>query len=84
VKEFLTVSGILLDIFIVFQKHFVKEIRQKVLRRILLLIDGVLGLEEGHLWRLHQDDEGRTGDDVRFALFDRVLPLSRSCSFFDT
>jgi len=78
VKEFLTVSGILFgNIFTVSQKHYPKETRQKVLRRILLLIDGVLGLEEGHLWGLHQDDLGRTGDDVRFAPSDRVLSLSQ-------
>ncbi|KIM92251.1 hypothetical protein PILCRDRAFT_327 [Piloderma croceum F 1598] len=52
-------------------KEFLAETRQKVLRRILLLIDGVLGLEEGHLWRLHQDDEGRTGDDLlRYMIYD--------------
>lgn len=42
-----------------------KRLRQNVLRRILSLVDGVLGLEDGYLWSLHQDAEGRTGDDVR-------------------
>jgi hypothetical protein len=85
VKEFLTVScNLFVNIFTVSQKLYLKETRQKVLRRILLLIDGVLGLEEGHLWRLHQDDQGRTGDDVRFTPSDQVLSLSRFCSFFDT
>lgn len=35
-----------------------------MLRRVLSLIDAVLGLEEGYLWSLHQNFEHRTGDDV--------------------
>ncbi|KAG7099075.1 hypothetical protein E1B28_000950 [Marasmius oreades] len=52
-------------------KAFLSDIRQKVLRRILNLIDGVLGLEEGYLFRLHEDDKGRTGDDLlRYMIYD--------------
>ncbi|KAF9270092.1 Clavaminate synthase-like protein [Marasmius fiardii PR-910] len=55
-------------------KAFLTDIRQKVLRRILNLIDGVLGLEEGYLFSLHEDDKGRTGDDLlRYMIYD---PLS--------
>lgn len=43
--------------------------RQVVLRRVLNLIDGVLGLEEGYLWELHENAEGETGDDVSIRLF---------------
>lgn len=41
-----------------------QETREKVLRRVLNLIDGVLGLEEGYLWKLHKDSDGNTGHDV--------------------
>ncbi|RDB23622.1 Flavonol synthase/flavanone 3-hydroxylase [Hypsizygus marmoreus] len=51
-------------------KDFLVETRQKVLKRVLSLIDGVLGLEEGYLWRLHEND-GRAGDDVlRYMIYD--------------
>ena len=42
-----------------------QESRTKVLKRVSALIDAVLGLEEGYLWRLHQTDDGEKGDDVR-------------------
>jgi hypothetical protein len=67
VKDFLAVSALLLRVS-TYLKELAKETRQKVLRRVLILIDEVLGLEEGHLWQLHQDDQGRTGDDVCSAL----------------
>ncbi|KAF9014601.1 Clavaminate synthase-like protein [Hymenopellis radicata] len=52
-------------------KEYLEETRQKVLRRILNLIDGVLGLEEGHLWSLHQSKDGQTGDDLfRYMIYD--------------
>ncbi|KAK7461122.1 hypothetical protein VKT23_009048 [Stygiomarasmius scandens] len=52
-------------------KSFLEETRQKVLRRILNLIDGVLGLEEGYLWSLHEDVNGRRGDDLlRYMIYD--------------
>ncbi|KZT22307.1 Clavaminate synthase-like protein [Neolentinus lepideus HHB14362 ss-1] len=52
-------------------KAFYAESRNKVLRRVLTLIDAVLGLEEGYLWHLHLDDEGRTGDDLlRYMIYD--------------
>ncbi|KAI0065000.1 Clavaminate synthase-like protein [Artomyces pyxidatus] len=55
-------------------KAFLAETRQKVLHRILVLIDLVLGLPEGYLWELHLDKEGRTGDDLlRYMIYD---PLS--------
>lgn len=38
--------------------------RQTVLRRVLNLIDGVLGLDEGYLWELHENAAGEMGDDV--------------------
>lgn len=46
-----------------------QEIRQKVLRRILSLIDDVLGLDNEYLWRLHEDEQGITGDDVRHFIY---------------
>ena len=52
-----------------------QETREKVLRRVLSLIDAVLGLEEGHLWSLHQNSEGRTGDDVSEILKRHVIIL---------
>ena len=52
-----------------------QETRGKVLRRVLSLIDAVLGLEEGHLWRLHQNSKGRTGDDVSKILKRHVMIL---------
>ncbi|KAF7300082.1 Gibberellin 3-beta [Mycena kentingensis (nom. inval.)] len=56
--------------------HVEEESRQKVLRKILSLIDGVLGLEDGHLWSLHQTPEGVTGEDVfRYMLYS---PLTAS------
>jgi hypothetical protein len=64
VKDFLEVSYPCLNI-VAYLNFPTQDTRQKVLRRVLLLIDEVLGLEEGHLWSLHQDDQGRTGDDVR-------------------
>ncbi|KAF7295830.1 Gibberellin 3-beta [Mycena chlorophos] len=52
-------------------KAFIEESRQKVLRKILSLVDAVLGLQEGHLWSLHQTPEGLTGDDVfRYMIYD--------------
>ncbi|THH11140.1 hypothetical protein EW146_g8141, partial [Bondarzewia mesenterica] len=52
-------------------KAYIAETRQKVLRRVLTLIDVVLGLEEGHLWNLHEDAQGRTGDDLfRYMIYD--------------
>ncbi|TFK31377.1 hypothetical protein BDQ12DRAFT_640141 [Crucibulum laeve] len=52
-------------------KAFLAETRQKVLQRVSNLIDGVLGLEEGHIWRLHETAEGRTGDDLlRYMIYD--------------
>lgn len=52
-------------------KAFLSETRHKVLRRILNLIDAVLNLEEGHLWSLHEDAQGRTGDDLlRYMIYD--------------
>ena len=71
VKDFLEVSYPCLNI-VAYLNFPTQDTRQKVLRRVLLLIDEVLGLEEGHLWRLHQDDQGRTGDDVRSPI---ALPL---------
>ncbi|KAJ8083855.1 hypothetical protein AAF712_000773 [Marasmius tenuissimus] len=57
--------------FVEESKAFLADIRQKVLRRVLNLIDGVLGLEEGYLWSLHQDDKSRTGDDLlRYMIYD--------------
>ncbi|KAI3621877.1 gibberellin 3-beta [Moniliophthora roreri] len=57
-------------------KEFLADIRQKVLRRILNLIDGVLGLEEGYLFSLHQDSKGRTGDDLlRYMIYDPLTAL---------
>lgn len=74
-KDFLDVSSIFLCVF-AHLKEVAKETRQKVLRRILLLIDEVLGLEEGHLWRLHQDDQGKTGDDVcSFSVWSASLTI---------
>ncbi|KAJ6567007.1 hypothetical protein B0H19DRAFT_1139129 [Mycena capillaripes] len=50
---------------------FLKETRQKVLRRILSLIDAVLGLKDGHLWSLHETEAGETGDDLlRYMIYD--------------
>jgi len=55
-------------------KEFLHTIRQVVLRRVLNLIDGVLGLKEGYLWELHENAKGETGDDVfRYMIYD---PLS--------
>ncbi|KAF7295864.1 Gibberellin 3-beta [Mycena chlorophos] len=52
-------------------KAFIEESRQKVLRKILSLVDAVLGLQEGHLWSLHQTAEGLTGEDVfRYMIYD--------------
>ncbi|KAA1475111.1 Clavaminate synthase-like protein [Dentipellis sp. KUC8613] len=52
-------------------KAFIADIRQDVLRRVLSLIDAVLGLEEGYLWRLHQDPEGRPSNDFfRYMTYD--------------
>ncbi|KAI0042810.1 Clavaminate synthase-like protein [Auriscalpium vulgare] len=52
-------------------KAFLEETRQKVLRRVLNLIDAVLGLPDGYLWGLHSDSEGRTGDDLlRYMIYD--------------
>ncbi|KIY71042.1 Clavaminate synthase-like protein [Cylindrobasidium torrendii FP15055 ss-10] len=56
-------------------KAYLQETRQKVLRRILTLIDGVLQLPEGYLWGLHEDATGHTGDDLlRYMIYD---PLTR-------
>jgi len=50
---------------------FFEESRQKVLRRVLSLIDGVLGLEDGYLWRLHEDEEhGKSDDYLRYMLYE--------------
>ncbi|KAJ7232036.1 hypothetical protein B0H12DRAFT_1029141 [Mycena haematopus] len=52
-------------------KEFLEEARQKVLRRILSLIDSVLGLREGYLWSLHETEGGETGDDLlRYMIYD--------------
>ncbi|KAJ7753398.1 hypothetical protein DFH07DRAFT_513457 [Mycena maculata] len=52
-------------------KTFLKEAREKVLRRILSLIDAVLGLQEGFLWSLHETEGGETGDDLlRYMIYD--------------
>ncbi|KAJ7184658.1 hypothetical protein C8R46DRAFT_1064723 [Mycena filopes] len=52
-------------------KDFLNETRQKVLRRILSLIDTVLGLQDGHLWGLHETSSGETGDDLlRYMIYD--------------
>ncbi|TFY63619.1 hypothetical protein EVG20_g6242 [Dentipellis fragilis] len=52
-------------------KAFIADARQKVLRRVLSLVDTVLGLEEGYLWSLHEDPEGKTGHDLlRYMLYD--------------
>ncbi|KAL1670280.1 hypothetical protein GGF50DRAFT_122653 [Schizophyllum commune] len=52
-------------------KAFLAETRQKVLRRICNLIDGVLELPEGYLWKLHETDDGRRGDDLlRYMIYD--------------
>ncbi|KAF8958951.1 hypothetical protein BDZ97DRAFT_1428976 [Flammula alnicola] len=52
-------------------KAFYEETRSKVLKRVTTLIDGVLGLEEGYLWRLHQTEDGRKGDDMlRYMIYD--------------
>ncbi|KAF9450030.1 Clavaminate synthase-like protein [Macrolepiota fuliginosa MF-IS2] len=52
-------------------KAFLAEIRDKALRRVSILIDSVLGLEEGYLWRLHETDAGQVGDDMlRYMIYD--------------
>ncbi|KAJ3764444.1 hypothetical protein EV360DRAFT_91231 [Lentinula raphanica] len=52
-------------------KEFLHTMRNTVLRRVLNLIDGVLGLDEGYLWNLHQDAQGVMGDDVfRYMIYD--------------
>ncbi|KJA25360.1 hypothetical protein HYPSUDRAFT_37871 [Hypholoma sublateritium FD-334 SS-4] len=52
-------------------KAFLEESRTKVLKRVSALIDAVLGLEEGYLWRLHQTDDGEKGDDLfRYMIYD--------------
>ncbi|KAJ7061491.1 hypothetical protein C8F01DRAFT_141422 [Mycena amicta] len=52
-------------------KAFIEESRQKVLRKILSLIDAVLGLKDGHLWSLHETTEGMSGNDVfRYMIYD--------------
>ncbi|KII91724.1 hypothetical protein PLICRDRAFT_51855 [Plicaturopsis crispa FD-325 SS-3] len=53
-------------------KAFLAETRQKVLRRVLSLIDAVLELPDEYLWsKLHEDDQGRTGDDLlRYMIYD--------------
>lgn len=52
-------------------KAFLAETRDKVLHRILNLIDDVLELDEGYLWSLHQDAQGQTGDDLlRYMLYE--------------
>ncbi|KAJ7882831.1 hypothetical protein B0H13DRAFT_925531 [Mycena leptocephala] len=52
-------------------KEFLEETRQKVLRRILSLIDAVLGLQDGYLWSLHETKSGITGDDLlRYMIYD--------------
>ncbi|KAJ7142076.1 hypothetical protein C8R43DRAFT_1089080 [Mycena crocata] len=52
-------------------KAFVQEARQRVLRRILSLVDAVLGLKEGHLWSLHETEDGEAGDDLlRYMIYD--------------
>ncbi|KAK0211212.1 hypothetical protein DFS33DRAFT_359717 [Desarmillaria ectypa] len=56
-------------------KAYLDETREKVLRRVLNLIDGVLGLEEGYLWKLHKDSDGNTGHDLlRYMIYD---PLTK-------
>lgn len=45
------------------------------MRRILSLVDAVLGLREGYLWSLHETNEGETGDDVRLLILIAILPL---------
>ncbi|KAF5392755.1 hypothetical protein D9757_000799 [Collybiopsis confluens] len=52
-------------------KDFLRTLRKTVLRRVLNLIDGVLGLEEGYLWELHEDAKGEMGDDLfRYMIYD--------------
>ncbi|KAJ7594223.1 hypothetical protein C8J56DRAFT_430850 [Mycena floridula] len=52
-------------------KQFLSSTRQQVLRRVCNLIDIVLGLEEGHLWNLHEDKDGKTGDDLlRYMMYN--------------
>ncbi|KAJ3906265.1 hypothetical protein F5879DRAFT_1070996 [Lentinula edodes] len=52
-------------------KEFLNTMRQTVLHRVLNLIDGVLGLDEGYLWELHQNSEGEMGDDLfRYMIYD--------------
>ncbi|KAJ7612177.1 hypothetical protein FB45DRAFT_940031 [Roridomyces roridus] len=56
-------------------KAFLAETREKVLRRILSLIDAVLGLQDGHLWSLHETEDGRRGDDLlRYMIYDPLTP----------
>ncbi|KAJ7494247.1 hypothetical protein B0H11DRAFT_1995504 [Mycena galericulata] len=60
-------------------KEFLNETRKKVLRRILSLIDAVLGLKEGYLWSLHETEGGETGDDVfRYMIYDPLTPEESS------
>ncbi|KAK7036060.1 flavonol synthase/flavanone 3-hydroxylase [Favolaschia claudopus] len=60
-------------------KEFLAEIRQKVLRRICCLIDAILGLQDGYLWSLHDNDAGESGDDlIRYMLYD---PLTQEESY---
>ena len=55
-------------------KDFLFQTRTKILRRLLIIMDQVLGLPEGHLWSLHDDGAGRSGDDLlRYMMYD---PLS--------
>lgn len=52
-------------------KAFLSESREKVLKPVTQLIDGVLGLKEGHLWDLHETPQGKPGEDVfRYMIYD--------------
>ena len=44
-----------------------------MLRRVLNLIDAVLGLEEEYLWKLHESSDGRKGDDGGLEIGSRWL-----------
>ncbi|KAF9485746.1 Clavaminate synthase-like protein [Pholiota conissans] len=52
-------------------KAFIEESRTRVLKKVTTLIDGVLGLPEGTLWRLHETEDGIKGGDLyRYMVYD--------------
>ncbi|KAA1475249.1 Clavaminate synthase-like protein [Dentipellis sp. KUC8613] len=57
-------------------KAFTTAMRQNVLRRVLSLIDSVLGLEDGHLFSLQQDPTtGHVSNDLfRYMIYDPLTP----------